>query len=114
MFETAGSPFRNIKKKNKHILEDEDLVVLDMPLEYTPDGLRDIVEAYFWTDFQIFDYNEDMKNPQDNLVKFFETYPKFDKVSKIDMIKDADIINPGVSLNWLKISYLVYKFNIFK
>ncbi|KAK6590429.1 kinesin-like protein [Cryptosporidium xiaoi] len=96
MFETAGSPFRNIKKKNKHILEDEDLVVLDMPLEYTPDGLRDIVEAYFWTDFQIFDYNEDMKNPQDNLVKFFETYPKFDKVSKIDMIKDADIINPGL------------------
>ncbi|KAH8741652.1 hypothetical protein FG386_003626 [Cryptosporidium ryanae] len=99
MFKTAGSPYRNIKKKNKHMFEDEDLVVLDMPLEYTPEGLRDIVEAYFWTDFQTFDYKEDSKNPPDNLARFFETYPKFDRVSKLDEIKEIDIIKPKVSSN---------------
>ena len=97
MFETAGSPFRNIRKKDKHILEDEDLIVLDMPLEYAPEGLRDIVEAFFWTDFQLFDYNEDIKDPEDNLVEFFQTYPKFDQVSGVNEVKKMNVIEKKAS-----------------
>ncbi|KAF7459048.1 kinesin-like protein [Cryptosporidium felis] len=72
LFETAGSPFRNNKRKDRFSLQDETMVSLDMPLDHTPEGLRDILEAYFWSDSPNFDYELDKVNPEDNLMHYFD------------------------------------------
>lgn len=98
MFETAGSPFRNVKKGIKDPLNDEDMVVLDMPLGFTPDGIRDIVEEYFWGDFPNFNYEQDKVNPPDNLSRFFDVGPNIKNVLNLPPHR-SDILEPGVSIN---------------
>lgn len=73
-----------------------------MPLEYTPEGLRDIVEAYFWVDFPIFNYEKDKINPPDDLYNFFETYPKINEILKLNSINkhEIDIIKTNVSFEF--------------
>ncbi|KAK9171481.1 hypothetical protein CmeUKMEL1_04255 [Cryptosporidium meleagridis] len=103
MFETAGSPFRNVRKGVNDPLNDENMAVLDMPLGYTPDGIRDIVEEYFWGDFPIFDYEHDRVNPPDSLAHFFELDSNIKNIRNILPLHHSDILEPElkdlISLN---------------
>lgn len=109
MFETAGSPFRNVRKGVNDPLNDEDMAVLDMPLGYTPDGIRDIVEEYFWGDFPIFDYERDRVNPPDYLAHFFELDSNTKNIRSILPLHRSNILEPEVSM----ISLLFFKTNTF-
>ncbi|OLQ17893.1 hypothetical protein ChUKH1_05040 [Cryptosporidium hominis] len=94
MFETAGSPFRNVRKGVNDPLNNEDMAVLDMPLGYTPDGIRDIVEEYFWGDFPIFDYEHDRVNPPDNLAHFFELDSNTKNIRSTLPLHRSNILEP--------------------
>ncbi|KAH8582446.1 uncharacterized protein ELE39_001102 [Cryptosporidium sp. chipmunk genotype I] len=96
MFETAGSPFRNIKKGINDPLNDESMAVLDMPLGYTPDGIRDIVEEYFWGDFPNFNYECDRVNPPENLAHFFELDSNTKNILSILPLDHSNILEPGL------------------
>ncbi|OII74095.1 kinesin-like protein [Cryptosporidium ubiquitum] len=95
MFETAGSPFRNVKRGIKDPLNDEDMAVLDMPLGHTPDGIRDIVEEYFWGDFPNFNYEHDRVNPPDNLAHFFDLDSNIKNVLTLSP-HSSNILEPGL------------------
>ncbi|KAJ1613585.1 kinesin-like protein [Cryptosporidium canis] len=95
MFETAGSPFRSVKSGPKDPLFDEDIVALDMPLGHTPDGIRDIVEEYFWGDFPSFNYESDRVNPPDSLAHIFEVYSNTKSFLDLAPKHHLNVFQPG-------------------
>ncbi|KAJ1611238.1 kinesin-like protein [Cryptosporidium canis] len=95
MFETAGSPFRSVKSGPKDPLYDEEIVALDMPLGHTPDGIRDIVEEYFWGDFPSFNYESDRVNPPDSLAHNFEVYSNTKSFLDLTPKHHLNVFQPG-------------------
>lgn len=97
MFETAGSPFRSVKSGIKDPLQDEDMVVLDMPLGFTPDGIKDVVEEYFWGDFPSFNYERDRVNPPDSLAHLFDVDSKASSILSLMSKARLEMQEPRVS-----------------